>query len=95
MNTPVSQSLPAATLLVANKMVFISCPWLVSNPVRRTTQGHPLSGGSGSPAKSDPPAEAGPPPPPSVVVSSACWSTCSEGGAGLLAVRGVVTCPRE
>lgn len=79
MNTPVSQSLPAATRLVANRMVFISCPWLVSKPVRRTTQGHPLSGGGGRPAKSwgvPPPA----PPlpgalsaaPPALLVSSVC-----------------------
>ena len=86
MKTPVSQSLPAATLLVANKIVFMSCPWLVSKPVRRTTHGHPLSGGGGSPARSDPLADPAPffaralsvalPPMPLVALSSACWSTC-------------------
>lgn len=52
MKSPVSASLPTEILSVANKIVFISCPWLVSNAVRSTTQGHPPSGGDGRSAQS-------------------------------------------
>ena len=93
-NTPVSQSLPAATLFVANRMVFISCPWLVSKPVRSTTQGHPLSGGGGRPAKGEapcppcsPPASLlvpSPAPSPTPPSSSACCSTCEHPTRGTL-----------